>query len=133
MPDFQGALGALLPQGTVPMTVFIPSLDREGGEVDQQYWVDECLRTMGNLYGGGTAFPPGRGVWRDDARGGNLIVEPVVMVMSYAREPDITDLSLVQLRSFLHRMGREAGQGEVGLVVDGIYYRIAEFDPEEHK
>ena len=131
MPDFQVALGAQMPQGTVPMTVFIPSLDRDGRAIDQQSWVEQCLRTLGTLFGGGTAFPPGRGVWRDDERAGNLLVEFVVMVVTYARASDITDLSLVQLRSFLHRMGREAGQGEVGLVVDGIYYRIQEFDPED--
>lgn len=130
MTDFQKALGALLPQGTIPMTVFIPGKDRDGDEINQGYWVDQCLRTMGKLYGGGTAFPPGTGVWRDDERGGTLLVEPVVMVTSYARHPEVTDLSLVQLRSFLHRMGREARQGEIGLVVDGIYYRIQEFDEE---
>lgn len=130
MPDFQTAIGAQLPQGTVPMTVFIPSKDREGHLVDQEFWVDECLRTLGTLYRGGTAFPPGRGVWRDDERAGHLLFEPVVMVVTYASPTDLTDDSLARLRAFLHRLGRSAAQGEVGLVVDGVYYRINRFDPE---
>lgn len=31
---------------------------------------------------------------------------------------------------FLHRLGRDANQGEVGVVVEGTYQGITEFDPD---
>jgi hypothetical protein len=34
------------------------------------------------------------------------------------------------MREFLHRLGREAGQGEVGVVIDSKYYGITGFDEE---
>jgi len=36
--------------------------------------------------------------------------------------------NLPELRTFLHRFGREANQGEVGLIISGDYYGISEYD-----
>lgn len=46
----------------------------------------------------------------------------------YAAPHDITDEALARLRAFLHRLGREAQQGEVGIVFDGQYYGITDYD-----
>jgi hypothetical protein len=35
---------------------------------------------------------------------------------------------LTDLRAFLHRMGRETRQGEVGIVIDGQYFGINRYD-----
>lgn len=40
----------------------------------------------------------------------------------------MTDDALARLRAFLHRLGREAQQGEVGIVFDGHYHGITEYD-----
>jgi hypothetical protein len=32
-----------------------------------------------------------------------------------------------ELRRFLHRLGRDANQGEVGIIVEGEYFGITEF------
>ncbi len=93
-------------------------VDRSGKPIDQAFRREETLRMLGTLFRGATAFPPGRGVWREDDDGA-LLFEDVVLVTSYATADDVTDEALRQLRVFLHRLGREAGQGEVGLVVDG--------------
>ena len=83
---------------------------------------------FGRLFRGATAFPPGRGVWRDDARGGELVFDDTVLVTSYV-DPDVLDApTLRELRRFLHRLGRETRQGEVGIVIGGSYYGITEFD-----
>lgn len=82
---------------------------------------------MGRLFRGATAFPPGKGVWRDDAQGGSLLLEPVVMVVSYVSTADLRR-GLPELRVFLHRLGRETNQGEVGLVIGGAYYGISTYD-----
>lgn len=135
MVDVGTQLGASLPQGTTQLTLFIPSVDRESRPIDQRYWCDEALRTLGTLFRGATAFPPGRGVWRNDAAGGALVYDDTVLVTSYAAVSDVENEGLVvELRRFLHRLGREAQQGEVGIIVNGTYHAIETFDapaPEE--
>ena len=116
--------------GSAQVTIFIPSVDRDGKKIDQGLWRDEALRVLGKLFRGATAFPPGKGVWRDDARGGALLFDDTVLVTSYA-DPAVLEGALPPLRHFLHRLGREANQGEVGLVVGGEYYSIQVFDPDK--
>ncbi|MBI1833052.1 MAG: hypothetical protein HYR84_16550 [Planctomycetes bacterium] len=116
-----------LPVGTSLLVVFIPSKDRDGKPVDQDHWVDEVLKTLGTLYRGSTAYPRGRGVWRDDERGGPLIVEEPVIVFSYVAETAMTVASLEALYKTLSRMGRATNQGEIGMVLDGRYYGITTY------
>src|SRR5215475_4280982 len=113
-----------VPTGTSLVVVFVPSRDRDGQPVDQDYWVDEVLTTLGRLFRGATAYPRGRGVWRDDARGGTLLIEEPVIVFSYVAEADLTSNALAALYRTLSRMGREANQGEIGVVIDGKYYGV---------
>ena len=128
MPELHEILGAGPPAGTVQITLFVPSVDRDGAEIGQEHWREEALSVMGRLFRGATAFPPGRGVWRDDARGGALVFDDTVLVTSYVSEEVFTERPLRDLRIFLHRLGREAKQGEVGVVVAGSYYGITDFD-----
>lgn len=131
MADLHEALGAGPPAGTLQITVFIPSVDRADRPIGQEIWAEECLKALGTLFRGATAFPPGRGVWRDDSRGGELIFDDTVLVTSYVDPEALDDEALAGLRGFLHRLGREANQGEVGVVVGGRYYGITDFDPDE--
>jgi len=57
-----------------------------------------------------------------------LVFDDTVLVTSYAVEVDVTDAALAELRRFLHRLGREARQGEVGVIVDGSYHGIVDYD-----
>ena len=123
----QAALGATHPVGGEPITLFIPSQNRAGEAIDQDRWTDEALGTLGRLFRGATAFPPGKGVWRDDAKGGALLREITVMVVSYMSKTQLRD-GLGFLREFLHRFGRETGQGEVGVVISRCYYGISVYD-----
>jgi hypothetical protein len=58
-----------------------------------------------------------------------LVFDEPVMVTSYV-DPALLESEVIvrQLRAFLHRMGREANQGEVGVVIDQDYLPITEFD-----
>ncbi|MGA2066082.1 MAG: hypothetical protein ABSG86_14000 [Thermoguttaceae bacterium] len=125
--DPQAALRTSLPTGTSLLVVFVPSKDRSGAPIDQDYWVDAVLSTLGREFRGATAYPRGRGVWRDDAKGGELLKEEPVIVFSYAAEETVTMDSLGALYRVLSRMGRETNQGEVGVVIDGKYYGITEY------
>lgn len=131
MTEVHGRIGSNTPVGTLQFTLFLPSVDREGSPIDQDRWVQDALATFGTLFRGATAFPPGRGVWRDDARGGKLVYDDTVMITSYVDPATVTDAALTQLRSFLHGMGRDARQGEVGIVVGGQYHGITQYDPPE--
>lgn len=122
---YRQLLGAGPAAGTVQLTVFVPSVDRAGNPIDQPGWVHEALAQLGRLFRGATAFPPGEGVWRDDANGGNLVFERVAMVTSYATRRALTDAAISDLGAFLRRLGRETTQGEVGVVIGGTYYGIA--------
>jgi len=122
MADFAKALGASKGASTL-LVLFIPSRDRTDEAIDQGYWVEEALKTLGTLFGGATAFPQGKGVWRDDAQGGKLLFDEPVIIQCYASEQAIESRT-ADLRRFLHRMGREARQGAIGLVIDRDYLEI---------
>lgn len=59
--------------------------------------------------------------------------EPIV-VHCYTTPSDIEDKSkLAKLGAFCRRMGREANQGEVGLVIADEYYAIRNFQEVENE
>jgi hypothetical protein len=121
---------ATLPTGTSLIVIFVPSRDRDGKPISQDHWVDEVLTALGKLFRGATAYPRGKGVWRDDERGGTLVREEPVIVFSYAAEEALTVSALLELYRTLSRMGRDANQGEVGIVIDGKYYGITSYAAE---
>jgi hypothetical protein len=124
------ALGSGRAAGTRLFLLFVPSVDRNGKQIDHERWVDKALTVFAMLFRGATAYPRGRGKWRDDERGGELVTDEPTMVVSYAEEKAVTVASLRRLRKFLHRLGREARQGEVGIVIDGQYRGIKAYDKE---
>jgi hypothetical protein len=122
MPDFAANLGATKAASTL-LVLFIPSKDRADQPIDQERWVADALRVLGTLFGGATAFPQGQGVWRDDAQGGRLLFDEPVVIQCYTSERALEQQSH-GLSDFLYRMGREARQGAVGLVIDRDYLEI---------
>jgi hypothetical protein len=122
VPDCAAALGARKAAST-QLVLFIPSKDRRNEPIDQEYWVREALQVLGRLFGGATAFPRGRGVWRDDAQAGKLLFDEPVVIQCYTSAA-VLEQQAPALRDFLHRLGREARQGAVGLVIDRHYLEI---------
>ena len=116
----------------VLVVLFVPSVERDGvTAINQEYWVGEALETLGRLFGGATAFPRARGVWRDDERGGVLVKDEPVVLHCYTTPADIGDSDrLSRLGSFCRRMGREAHQGEIGLVIGDEYLAFRDFSKE---
>ncbi len=126
--DYAKRLGASLPKGTILLVLFVPDVDRLGKPIDQDRWVAEALGVFGRLFRGATAFPKGRGVWRDDERGGELLFEQPVIIHCYTARRFLTAKAMNELAAFLRRFGREAGQGEVGMIIDGEYLGITDFN-----
>ena len=117
---------------SVLVVLFVPSVERDGSTpIDQQHWVDSALDMFARVFGGATAYPKAKGIWRDDERGGALIKDEPVVVHCYMTPADIQDeRCLAQLGSFCRRLGREAHQGEIGLVVGDEYFAIRDFEEE---
>jgi len=116
----------------VLVVLFVLSVERDGvTAIDQAHWVDAALETFGRVFGGATAYPKAKGVWRDDERGGALVKDEPVVVHCYTTPEDVQDAeNLAALGGFCKRMGREAKQGEVGLVVGDEYFAFRQCDGE---
>lgn len=93
--------------------------------------MDAALEAFGRLFGGATAFPRAKGVWRDDEMGGVLVKDEPVVIHCYTTPEDVGDPDrLNQLGSFCRKMGREAHQGEIGLVIGDEYLAFRDFAKE---
>lgn len=114
--------------------MFVPSLDRDGAPIEQDLWRERVLEMFGILFRGATALPPGRGVWRDDERNGALLFEDTVVVFAIVPDELAEDDDLMnKLGQFLRTFGREAHQGEVGIIVGPHYLPITNYSelPEQ--
>lgn len=124
--------GLQVSRRTVLVVLFVPSVERDGiTAIDQEYWVDAALETLGRLFGGATAFPRAKGVWRDDEMGGVLVKDQPIVIHCYTTPQDIADPDRLDgLGSFCRRMGSDARQGEVGLVIGDEYLAFRDFAKE---
>ena len=123
-----------MPEPTLPgaarkavlVVLFIPSVERDGRTpVDQDRWVDAALQMFGRIFGGATAYPRAKGIWRDDDRGGALIEDEPIVLHCYTTPDDIqTEKNLLELAAFCRQMGVETGQGEIGLIIGDEYLAI---------
>lgn len=68
-------------------------------------------------------FPQGKGVWRDDAQGRQVLFDEPVVIQCYPSDQAIVRQA-EKPREFLHCMGRESRQGAIGLVIDREYLEI---------
>lgn len=120
---------------TLLMVLFVPSVERNGiTPVDQGRWAAAALEMFGRVFGGATAYPKAEGVWRDDERGGALVKDEPVLIHCYMAPEDIEDeVKQAQLSAFCRRMGREAHQGEVGLVIGDEYFAFRDFATEDDR
>jgi hypothetical protein len=117
----------------VLVVLFVPSVERDGKtEISQDSWVAAALTMFGSVFGGATAYPKARGVWRDDERGGVLVFDEPVVVHCYTTPVLIsTEENLGRLGAFCRKMGRDTNQGEIGLVIGDEYLAIQDYTEDE--
>ena len=107
--------------------LFIPSKDKDGNDLsDEDMWATSAADMFTRIFGGATEMPPAKGKWYNE-ESDEIITEAVVLVHSYARDSAINQESIQRIGEFCHRMGRETRQGEVALLVDGVFHRMREF------
>jgi hypothetical protein len=118
----ENALTSQVPHKTesVLLIFFVPSSDRFGHPISQEAWVASLLEFLGIHFGGATALPKGRGVWRDDARGGTLVFDETVAVHCYTNAEAI-EKHRAAILAHLLGWGQATKQGAVGFVLDHVY------------
>lgn len=111
------------------IVLYIPSVQRDGRTpVEQDAWVKKALDFFGSVFGGATAFPKARGIWRDSERNDSLIYDEPVMLHCYVDPKQLTSDEVQEaLGDFCRRLGRETKQGEVGLIIDNEYFAFTKF------
>jgi hypothetical protein len=124
--DLVDALGAAEDASVERLTLYIPSQDRHGAPFDPSPWIDGALRLLSAIGGGATAMPPADGAWLNRATNA-LIIEKAVLVYTFV-DPDRFEIEVPTLRRFLHRLGRETGQGEVICEFEGQLFKIRDYD-----
>ena len=129
MPDHE-ALSSILksePNGVL-FVLFIPTRDKNGKLLsDHSIWLKNAVGLLNKLFGGATTMPPAKGTWRNDETN-SIVKEDIVLVHSYAKNEHVGDEWMMQeLANFLHGMGRETRQGEIGIVVKDVFHRIRKF------
>lgn len=113
-------------QNPVLLILFIPTRDKNGRELaDSDHWLNAAIKVVSEQFGGATVMAPADGAWYNPETE-TVIREKVHLVHSYGN-PDANLNCLQPIADFLHRMGRETKQGEVGVVVDGVFHRITRF------
>jgi len=71
---------------------------------------------FGRTFGGATAYPRAKGIWRDEDRGGALVNDEPVVVHCYTTPAEIENAeNLAELGTFCRKMGREARRERSGL------------------
>lgn len=129
-----GLRGAALREGrkSILVVLFVPSVERDGTTaVNRNFWVDAALDMFGRVFGGATAYPKAKGIWRDDERGGVLVKDEPVVIHCYTTPVDIQNpRKLAELATFCRMMGRDARQGEIGLVIGDEYLAVLDFVEE---
>ena len=123
-------LGADTAASVQQLTLFIPDKDRDENDLgNQQEWVRRAAELLVRIGGGVTVLPPCRGGWLNPETD-KIVWEQPILVYTFVK-PDKFEALLPDLRSFLHRLGRETNQGEVACDFDGTFYRISHFDPAD--
>src|SRR5260370_14628417 len=125
--DVGSELGAVGVSFTQRLTLYIPNQDKDGQILsNQEQWVREARQLLTAIGGGATSLPPADGNWLNEATG-TVLWEQTRIVYCFIL-PDRFRAQIKELRSFLHRFGRETNQGEVVVEFDDRFYRIRAFD-----
>jgi len=112
----------------VLVILFIPSHDREEKELKtRDLWANAALDLFAELFGGATAFDTYAGIYRDKGRAKDL-KDKLILVENYTEMERIRDLDVLNhLVSFMKRMGKEAKQAAVAVVVNNVFHEITDF------
>lgn len=126
--DLGAEMGAEANPSAQCLTLYLPDRDIEGKEIgNQRRWVLDAADLLALIGGGFTSQSSIEGGWYDKETK-TLVWDRPVMIYCFIKPEQFRPM-VPQLRRFLHRLGREAKQGEVAFEFEGVFYRITQFDP----
>lgn len=120
-----GALHAGVAQDLV--ILIIPSHDKTGQPLsDQKLWAQTAMEVFAQLFRGATAFETFKGVYKCDD--GTVLWDEPILIESYVSRNDLDDRAkLIELLTFVKRMGSATNQAAVGLIINNVFHEITEF------
>lgn len=107
--------------------LIVPSHDKEEKPLkDQDMWAAQAMELFADLYGGATAFRALAGIYKD--ADGKVYHDTPILIESYVERPKLVDqTTLNELLAFSKRMGKEARQKAVALIINDVFHLITEF------
>ena len=104
-----------------------PSRDKDDVPLkDQEMWAGQAMDLFGDLFGGATAFQALQGIYKDTD--GKVYHDKPILIESYVeRRKLVNEASLNELLAFVQRMGREARQKAVALIINDVFHEITEY------
>jgi len=113
--------------GEVLVVMIIPSHDKDNRPISTQpAWTEQEMHLLNDLYGGATAFETLAGIFKDSR--GKVLNDKPVLVESYASRTDVENTkNLERLVGFLKKMGREAKQSAVVVVIGSAFHKVTDF------
>jgi len=127
--EIQKLLGAYGETKDRHVCVFVPSRARDGSQIDHKFWRSEAVRVLSQLFGGATSVYA-YGGWLDEEMGGEIKEEEESLVFSFFSSSELDKNAVLELKRFVHRLGRDAQQGEIGVHLDNQFLRFRRFDNE---
>src|SRR5262245_51750148 len=115
---------------TSKLTFFVAGCDRDGNNVDLDYFVKATIRFCSRLGGGGATVMRGAGCYLNPENG-ELIEEPVAEVTT-SMTAEQFEVARGQIDAFVEWLGSASNQSEILYEFDGTSYRASRF-PESAK
>jgi hypothetical protein len=107
--------------------LIIPSHEKDDKPLkDQDMWAAQAMELFADLYGGATAFRALAGIYKDSA--GKVYHDTPILIESYVERSKLVDeATLKELLAFAQRMGKEARQKAVALIINDVFHEITEY------
>ena len=109
--------------------LIIPSHDKHDKPLkDQDVWANAAMELFADLYTGATAFETFQGIYKDSD--GKIYRDKPILIETYVKREALADVeNLRKLVDFAKRMGRDARQKAVALIVNDVFHTIDDFSP----
>lgn len=106
-------------------TIFLPNKDAAGKSINIEYWIAATSQLLAHKFGGVSVSPAHQGFWFNPDT--NEMIEEKTFQVSVFADPDDLLRHASCVRQHILRFGRETGQGEVLVKLDGKVLRYTHF------
>jgi hypothetical protein len=107
--------------------LIVPSHDKDEKLLrDQDLWAGQAMELFADLYGGATAFHALQGIYKDSE--GKVHHDKPILIESYVERSKLVDTQVLgQLLDFAKRMGKQARQKAVAIIINDVFHEITDY------